>query len=55
MAEWSNAVVLKTIDRLRGPGVRIPLSPPEHLQIKPTHRVGFFVFQAPEAVKSSLL
>ncbi len=28
MAEWSNAVVLKTTDRLRGPGVRIPLPPP---------------------------
>ena len=32
MAEWSNAAVLKTVDRLRGPGVRIPLSPPEHLK-----------------------
>ena len=29
MAEWSNAAVLKTVDRLRGPGVRIPLSPPD--------------------------
>ncbi len=29
MAEWSNAVVLKTIDRESGPGVRIPLSPPK--------------------------
>ena len=27
MAEWSNAAVLKTVDRLRDPGVRIPLSP----------------------------
>jgi hypothetical protein len=27
MAEWSNAAVLKTVVRLRGPGVRIPLSP----------------------------
>ena len=28
VAEWSNATVLKTVDRLRGPGVRIPPSPP---------------------------
>lgn len=28
MAEWSNAAVLKTVDRASGPGVRIPLSPP---------------------------
>jgi hypothetical protein len=27
MAERSNAAVLKTVVRLRGPGVRIPLSP----------------------------
>ena len=27
LAEWSNAVVLKTIDPSRGPGVRIPYSP----------------------------
>ena len=27
MAEWSNAAVLKTVVRSRGPGVRIPLSP----------------------------
>ncbi len=27
LAEWSNAVVLKTIDPSRGPGVRIPHSP----------------------------
>ena len=27
MAEWSNAAVLKTVDRVSGPGVRIPLSP----------------------------
>ncbi len=31
MAEWSNAAVLKTVDRLRGPGVRIPLSPQTEL------------------------
>ncbi len=28
MAEWLKAAVLKTVDRLCGPGVRIPLSPP---------------------------
>lgn len=28
LAEWSNAVVLKTIDGLSRPGVRIPHSPP---------------------------
>ncbi len=28
VAEWSNAVVLKTIDGLNCPGVRIPPSPP---------------------------
>ncbi len=27
LAEWSNAVVLKTIDPSRDPGVRIPYSP----------------------------
>ena len=27
MAEWSNAAVLKTVVRLTGPGVRIPLPP----------------------------
>ena len=30
MAEWSNAAVLKTVVRFRGPGVRIPL-PPQNL------------------------
>ena len=29
MAEWSIATVLKTVDRVSGPGVRIPLSPQE--------------------------
>ncbi len=28
MAEWSIAAVLKTVVRETGPGVRIPLSPP---------------------------
>ena len=31
VAEWSNAAVLKTAVRLRGPGVRIPPSPPSSL------------------------
>src|SRR5438876_11381364 len=29
MAEWSMAVVLKTTEPVRVPGVRIPLSPPQ--------------------------
>ena len=29
MAEWTNAAVLKTVDTLRCPGVRIPLPPLE--------------------------
>ena len=28
VAEWSNAAVLKTVEPLRVPGVRIPPSPP---------------------------
>ena len=28
LAEWSIAAVLKTVDLLKGPGVRIPNSPP---------------------------
>ncbi len=28
LAEWSNAAVLKTVDGLNRPGVRIPRSPP---------------------------
>jgi hypothetical protein len=28
MAEWLKAAVLKTVESLRAPGVRIPLSPP---------------------------
>ena len=35
VAEWSNAAVLKTVVRLRGPGVRIPPSP------KTTRKVPF--------------
>ncbi len=34
MAEWSNAAVLKTADRSRGPGVRIPLSPHNAINLK---------------------
>ena len=33
MAEWSNAAVLKTVDRFRGPWVRIPPPPPFMLTI----------------------
>lgn len=41
MAEWSNAAVLKTVDPLRGPGVRIPLSP---LKLNPDkHRDFLFI------------
>ncbi len=28
LAEWSNAAVLKTVEELNPPGVRIPRSPP---------------------------
>jgi hypothetical protein len=45
MAEWSNAAVLKTVDRLRGPGVRIPLSPPEQNKSHSRKRMVFY-FQA---------
>ena len=34
MAERSNAAVLKTVVRVTGPGVRIPLSPPKPLADK---------------------
>ena len=34
MAERSNAAVLKTVDPSRGPGVRIPLSPPDDQSIR---------------------
>ncbi len=30
MAEWLKAAVLKTVELVRAPGVRIPLSPPNH-------------------------
>ncbi len=40
MAEWSNAAVLKTVDRSHGPGVRIPLPPP----IKTIAPEGAFLF-----------
>jgi hypothetical protein len=42
MAEWSNAAVLKTVDRVSGPGVRIPL-PPQNKNNCP--RRGIFVFR----------
>ena len=41
MAEWSNAAVLKTVVRSRGPGVRIPLSPQTTYNRAPG--CGFFV------------
>ncbi len=49
MAEWSNAAVLKTVGRSRGPGVRIPLSPQRN--IKPF--LGLFYFGEDE-IKFSL-
>ncbi len=42
LAEWSNAVVLKTIDPSRGPGVRIPHSPQSKSL---TVRSGFLFFR----------
>ena len=30
MAEWFKAAVLKTVERVSVPGVRIPLSPPQN-------------------------
>ncbi len=45
MAEWSNAAVLKTVVRATGPGVRIPLSPPDHLQTKPARMCGFLLLR----------
>ena len=50
MAEWSNAAVLKTVVRSRGPGVRIPLSP--QTTIKPHPWCGFIVGM--NGVESSL-
>jgi hypothetical protein len=45
MAEWSIAAVLKTVVRVTGPGVRIPLSP----QMKNCpHQSGDFCFQMSE-------
>jgi hypothetical protein len=32
LAEWSIAAVLKTVDLLKGPGVRIPNSPQKALK-----------------------
>ena len=45
MAERSNAAVLKTVVRLRGPGVRIPLSPQNKNTTPPM--AGFFNMQGP--------
>ena len=41
LAEWSNAVVLKTIEASRFPEVRILYSPPQR---KISHYEGFFFF-----------
>ena len=45
MAEWSNAAVLKTVGRSRGPGVRIPLSPHNHYEAP----LGLFLLEEAEA------
>ena len=40
MAEWSMAVVLKTTELVRVPGVRIPLSPPVSARVsRPRGRI----------------
>ena len=51
LAEWSNAVVLKTIDPSRGPGVRIPHSPQ-----KETHNIscGFLFFRCTKFIWLSM-
>ncbi len=48
MAEWSNAAVLKTVVRSRGPGVRIPLSP--QTRINRTEGAVFLFSVAPSKV-----
>jgi hypothetical protein len=48
MAEWSIAAVLKTVVRVTGPGVRIPLSPPK---LKLIPRSGIFYF--PEVLQKA--
>ncbi len=42
MAEWLKAAVLKTVESLRAPGVRIPLSPPILMgSIRPSKRMEY--------------
>ena len=38
VAEWSNAAVLKTVERESVPGVRIPVSPPQASQAGPCRK-----------------
>ena len=48
VAEWSNAAVLKTVERESVPGVRIPVSPPLafiETRMRPDAGVIFFMFQ----------
>ena len=52
MAERSNAAVLKPVDS-KGPGVRIPLSPPNHISklsrsSQVIDSVDFFIFGIPQ-------
>jgi hypothetical protein len=44
MAEWSKAAVLKTVDPLRGPWVRIPLPPHCFLMSITKALEGYFLF-----------
>ena len=41
VAEWLKAAVLKTVERLRVPGVRIPPSPPLRLNIVKRYSIKF--------------
>ncbi len=44
LAEWSIAAVLKTVELLKVPGVRIPSSPPRLTNYSLLHNVrGYFV------------
>ena len=42
MPEWSNGAVSKTVVRMRGPGVRIPLSPQPNLLTRPAGGLVFY-------------
>ena len=53
MAEWSIAAVLKTVDLLQGPGVRIPNSPPDKM-LSATGGRHFFVLVRPECIPESV-